>query len=216
MHHYPEYPWFTITYTKWDVETALWSTIYTQVNKKLGIQVSTFRELMLVLDVYTLQQVKENNTKIQKGTCVIRPHVRALLIDQNWLLISLHNEFLIGTNNIGLTSENENGVICPRKKAWKANDRTICVTQCWRMWCAEKSAIQQALSNNIPLTWTKILLFWHTEWPCHTCCQLMEENGLHQVIIWSLPLQDNNHKHFDEDYFNSWYKMITATSSSIA
>ena len=88
-------------------------------------------------------------------------------------------------------------------------DKTLCAATCWHTWCAEAKVIEEAHKLWIHLNGSKLVLFWHTEWPCIVCSEMMIYYWVSSAIIWSPPVS-SDHPHFDPQYAaNGWYKMIS-------
>lgn len=204
-----------IDYNPQRVQDALWNNIYTQVVKKLWFRKKLlFHELLRTLDAYTLEQVGLHNLRQNKLPCIKRPNIRAILLDKNWELVFWpDDELMIGTNNIFRTEENWQWTLCQRiiHNMWSTVEKTICATACGHGWCAEQKIINQAIIRSIPLQWSNIVLFWHTNWPCTSCAYAMIYSWVKSVIIWSPPVAFH-HKDYDPYHTaNGWYKMISVS-----
>jgi hypothetical protein len=175
-----------------------------------------YRSLLDVLWAYTIDEVIRRNTRTGHIACIKRPNVTALLVDKHdKLMLDPNGKLLIWTNRILPTEENEFWQHCPRIQAKldSTADKAICALSCAHQWCAEKQVIEEAHKLWLHINWSKIILFWHTQWPCSVCSELMIMYGVRCAIIWSPPPVEWN-KDYDPLYTETGYKLIMVSTNT--
>lgn len=185
---------------------------FQQFKEIFGYKAKTYENLMRALDNYTLEEIHKKNQEQWKISCLKRPDVRSIIIDKKWKILTLMNDtLLIGTNHIEKTSNNQRWTECIRisNSLDSTINKNICHDYCGHTWCAEKNAIDLATIIGLwdKLLWSTLVLFWHTEWPCTSCCTKLIEKDIRWVLIGTAPVH-KWHNHYDQKYSKTWFKML--------